>query len=301
MNRSLSRGLFFILAGSLLAGCHKPDSPVVAKVGGATVTVRDLQERLEATQQEAPAAYQQYVASEGGRREFLKLLIKEKVVYQEAQKSGLEREQSYKEAVKRFQEQAAQRLKDYKETLLIKSYILRLRSKELAVTDADVKNYFDNHAAEFAHPVKIQVSHILVNSESEATMALDRLKRGEPFEQVAREMSKDPGTAARGGQLNAITRGSLVPEFEEVAFRLKEGEVSGLVKTQFGFHIIKKTGQSSLPPRSFEEAKEEIRMRLERERFDQWVTRKQQELGTTVNEKAISAFGPLPSQEPSTK
>ena len=118
-------------------------------------------------------------------------------------------------------------------------------------------------------------------------------------------MSKDPSTAVRGGQLSPFRRGMLVPEFEEAAIRLKPGEISDVVKTQFGFHIIKKTGQKQLPPQSFEDVKEDIRARLERVKFDQWVTSKESTMGVRTNEKEMDALAaePIPdagrsSQEP---
>lgn len=287
----LSRSVYVFVFSILLASCVKhSQSPVVATVGSHKITLEDMQNRMRQT----PESYQQYVVSPEGRRQFLNLIIREKVLLDYAQNAGIGRDSAYKEAVKRFKDQWETRLKEYQETLMIESALRKLRSKDLAASDADVQAYYDSHKEEFDKPVEIFASHILVSTEPTAQEVLKRLQGGESFEKLARELSKDPVTAARGGKLTPFRRGMLVPEFEEVAFRLKDGETSGIVKTQFGFHIIRKTGQNSFKPRSFADAKEEIRTRLERDKFDQWVKTKQALLSVSVDDKAMA----LLSQEP---
>jgi len=301
MNRSVFRSVFFILGGIFLAACQRQSQgPVVANVAGMDITLSDLRARLD----ETPAQYQQYVTSAEGRKQFLNLMIREKVLLAEARKAGLEHDDTYRRALAQFKEQWKRRLKEYQETLLVESYLRQLRSKDLAVTDDEVRRFYDGHAAEFEKPIEVQAGHILVSSPEDAQRVLSRLRAGEPFEKVAREMSKDPATAAKGGQLAPFRRGMLPPEFEEAAFALRPGEISGPVKTQFGFHIIKKIGQKQLPPQSFENVKEDIRARLEREKFDQWVTSKESTMGVRIDEKAMDALAEpnagvgSPSQEP---
>lgn len=89
---------------------------------------------------------------------------------------------------------------------------------------------------------KIKCSHILVKKQSEAMLVLDRLKKGESFANLAREISIDRGSAKKGGDLGLFGRGLMVKAFEEAAFRLKKGEISQPVKTEFGYHIIKRAG-----------------------------------------------------------
>jgi parvulin-like peptidyl-prolyl isomerase len=87
---------------------------------------------------------------------------------------------------------------------------------------------------------KIRCSHILVEKMSTAEQLLQRLAKGESFEALAAQYSID-GSRKRGGDLGYFGRGTMVREFENAAFALKKGEISGLVKTQFGYHIIKRT------------------------------------------------------------
>ena len=87
---------------------------------------------------------------------------------------------------------------------------------------------------------KIKCSHILVEKQSQAIAILDRIKQGEKFGKLAKELSIDSGSAKRDGNLGYFGRGKMVKEFETVAFKLEVGKISEPVKTQFGYHIIKR-------------------------------------------------------------
>lgn len=90
---------------------------------------------------------------------------------------------------------------------------------------------------------KIKCSHILVKKQSEAIEIIERLKKGESFANLARELSTDKGSAKRGGDLGLFGRGMMVKNFEDAAFRLKKGELTQEpIKTEFGYHIIKRAG-----------------------------------------------------------
>jgi peptidyl-prolyl cis-trans isomerase C len=91
---------------------------------------------------------------------------------------------------------------------------------------------------------KIKCSHILVKKHSEALQVLERIKKGESFADLARELSIDRGSGKRGGDLGLFGRGQMVKEFEDAAFKLKKGELTNEpVRTQFGYHIIKRAGK----------------------------------------------------------
>jgi peptidyl-prolyl cis-trans isomerase C len=88
-------------------------------------------------------------------------------------------------------------------------------------------------------PDTIHCAHILVKSEKEAQTAMERLKNGEKFANVAREISLCP-SAKRGGDLGTFGRGKMVREFEQAAFALQKGQISPIVKTKFGYHILRR-------------------------------------------------------------
>ena len=87
---------------------------------------------------------------------------------------------------------------------------------------------------------KIKCTHILVQKQSEAIAILDKIKKGEKFGKLARELSIDTGSAKRDGNLGFFGRGKMVNEFETAAFNLQVGQISEPIKTQYGYHIIKR-------------------------------------------------------------
>ena len=89
---------------------------------------------------------------------------------------------------------------------------------------------------------KIKCSHILVEKHSEAISLLERIQKGEKFGKLAKEFSLDSGSAKRDGRLGYFGRGKMVKEFEKSAFSLQPGQISEPVKTQYGYHIIKRLG-----------------------------------------------------------
>jgi len=89
---------------------------------------------------------------------------------------------------------------------------------------------------------KIKCSHILVEKHGEAISLLERIQKGEKFGKLAKEFSLDSGSAKRDGNLGYFGRGKMVKEFEKSAFNLQTGQISEPVKTQYGYHIIKRLG-----------------------------------------------------------
>jgi len=87
---------------------------------------------------------------------------------------------------------------------------------------------------------KIKCLHILLKKQSEALVVLDRLKKGESFSNLAKELSIDKASGKRGGDLGFFRKGMMVKPFEDVAFKLEKGQISEPVKTEFGYHIIKR-------------------------------------------------------------
>jgi len=149
------------------------------------------------------------------------------------------------------------------------------------VPNADVEAYYKGHAGEFETPRRVRVAHILVRvppvggSEAEERAkakvenAIKRARAGEDFGRLAKEISEDTATAGARGEIGIVTRGELVPPFEQVAFALKKGEVSREpVRTPFGYHAIKVLDILEGGKRPLREVARQIRERLEGERSD---------------------------------
>lgn len=114
----------------------------------------------------------------------------------------------------------------------------RAVGKDIDVTEADIKKYFDQNHATLDKGEQLHARHILVADEKTAKLVESKLKAGETFEALAAKYSVDPGSKDKGGDLGFFGKGQMVPVFEKVAFALKPNETSAPVKSPFGYHII---------------------------------------------------------------
>ena len=146
-------------------------------------------------------------------------------------------------------------------------------SGQLAVSDAEIKAWYESHKDKFQQPEERRASHILVASEKvgkeKAKVRAEELlreARKSPgrFAELAQKNSDDPGSAAKGGDLGFFGRGMMVKSFDDAAFSQKEGEISGVVESDFGFHIIKVTGIHAAKEKPLAEVKGEIEAELKK-------------------------------------
>ncbi len=138
--------------------------------------------------------------------------------------------------------------------------------QSMPLTDAELRAYYTEHQQEYSQPEQVRARHILVETEPQAQAALQRLRAGEDFAKVAKELSTDKGSGANGGDLGWFGRGRMVPPFEQAAFGAKIGEVVGPVKSDFGYHLIEVQERRAAVTSSFEEVKPAVKMRLAAER-----------------------------------
>src|SRR5205814_7002330 len=113
------------------------------------------------------------------------------------------------------------------------------RSVRDAVNDADAKKIYDSQVSGQKPEEEVRARHILVESKDKAREIFEKIAHGSDFAQLAKQHSKDPGSKDQGGELGFFVRGQMVPQFEEAAFKLKQGEVSEPFESQFGWHIIR--------------------------------------------------------------
>jgi peptidyl-prolyl cis-trans isomerase D len=122
--------------------------------------------------------------------------------------------------------------------------------EQVQITSKEVENYYQNNQERFGQPKRLKVRHILIKSDSKDPEALAKARtkagsiraeavQGKDFAQLARQYSEDPGTKDQGGDLGTISRGEVLPEFEEAAFSLKAGGISKVIQTPYGFHVLK--------------------------------------------------------------
>jgi peptidyl-prolyl cis-trans isomerase D len=167
----------------------------------------------------------------------------------------------------------------------------RIRVKTI-VPPSEIERFYRANEAQFTTPEQVRASHILLKTDGkdEATVKakaealLKEAKSGADFAALAKKNSEDQGSAAQGGDLDYFGRGRMAKEFEEAAFNLSPGQISDVVKTQFGFHIIKLTDRKPETKRSFEEARPQITEQLTYERAQAEV----QSLGEAVAKEITS-------------
>ena len=226
------------LCAALSTGAALADSKVLATVDGDPITQDDVTIALEDIGPGLPQGL------EGASRDkyVLDYLIDMKLV---AKKAAADKVGDTPDFARRI---------DYSREKLLMESLLGNVAKAADTDEAEHKVYDEAAKAQPPEP-EIHARHILVPTEDEAKAALARLKGGEDFAKVAKEVSKDPG--AEGGDLGWFTKEKMVPEFAEAAFRLEPGQVSDPVKSQFGWHIIKveEKRMKSFPP--FEQVKDQ--------------------------------------------
>jgi peptidyl-prolyl cis-trans isomerase D len=152
-----------------------------------------------------------------------------------------------------------------------------------AVTQQDLQTYYDQHRDEYRVPEEVKVSHILIktplpapgakedakavaDARTKAEGVLKELKAGGDFAQLAEKYSDDPGSAKSGGELGWIGRGRTVPEFEKAAFSLGKGQTSDLVKSSYGFHIIRVEDKHDAHLKTLAEVKSEIEEKVKQQK-----------------------------------
>ena len=262
----------------VLGGC-KEKGDIVAKVGNDSITMEDFSERLMA----APPAYQAYINTEPGKKQFINLLVREKLILESAKQAGIDKREEYRNSIEGFKTEQKKQLKDYEDGLLIEMYLKDVQENMITASDDEINKYYEEHKEDFTNPVAITAKHILVPTKEEAEIAFDRINKGESFDKVAQEMSTDKVSAQRGGQIGPFRKGELVKEFEEVVFNLKTGEISDIVETPFGLHIITKVSEEKLQPIPEDVAKAEIKNIIEKTKFEKWFEDTKKKLNVSID------------------
>ena len=193
---------------------------------------------------------------------------------------------------------------DIQRNLMITSILDKSRSN-IIVTDEELKQYYTENKESFFEEEKIHARHILLETEEEALNIIQQLKEGiVDFAELAKENSIGP-SASNGGDLGFFSRGQMVKEFEDAAFALQPGEISGVVKTQFGFHVIKVEERKEAHQSTFEESKEQINNLLknqkENEAITQLISRLNENADITINYDFESEETDSPPEEDSTE
>jgi peptidyl-prolyl cis-trans isomerase C len=227
--------------GTTSAG--KKEGKVMAEVNGGSITTGDFERELK----NLPEYLKAMADTPQGRKEMLDTMVIRELILQQASKDGLDKGPEIEE-----------KLQDLRKRLVVESFLKKKVETESNVSDEDLKKFYEQNKDKFKTGEQIKASHILIKTEQEAKTILGQIKAGGNFEELAKKNSVD-SSAAKGGDLGWFGKGSMVPAFEKAALALKEGQVSEVVKSDFGYHIIKLTGKRPAGIRPLEEVKEQIK------------------------------------------
>ncbi len=180
---------------------------------------------------------------------------------------------------------------------LLMGALLQQRSKEVA-TEEEMRKVYDEAMKQASSEEEVRARHILVETEDEAKAIVEQLKGGADFAALAKEKSKDPGSAQNGGDLDFMGKSELVPEFAEVAFKMYPGQTSNPVKTQFGWHIIMLEEKRNRQPPAFEQLKDRIEAFVMRKAQTELVTQLRETAKVERLDKPATPATPAPGAAP---
>ncbi|NTV42307.1 MAG: peptidylprolyl isomerase [Syntrophobacteraceae bacterium] len=230
------------------------------------------------------------------KERILQSLIDRELLLQEAKKAGVKvddkeveeqvanlkkrlgDEARFKQMLEKWEFNEAQFRDNLRSEMIVRKFLDQHVGAKATVSDQDAKAYYDAHPDVFKTTEQIRASHILVKVEPDAsaedktkakdkmTAVQERIKKGEDFAAVAKEVSDCP-SKEKGGDLNFFSKGMMVAPFEEAAFGLSPGSVSDIVETQFGYHLIKVTEKKPEGTRAYDEVKGPVQQHLKQQRY----------------------------------
>ena len=164
--------------------------------------------------------------------------------------------------------------------------------QKVVVPPTDVQRYYNDNIQQYQTPEQVRASHILLETagkndadvKKRAEEILKQVKSGADFAELAKKVSEDKGSAPNGGDLDYFGRGRMVPEFEQAAFSMQPGQISDLVKSQFGYHIIKVVDKKAGATRTLEEVRPQIQQQLAMETADQRIAQQARDLEKRIDD-----------------
>lgn len=269
----------------------------VAVVNGKVITQEDLKREMSGVRQRLLRAGKPIsdFRLQEIRKNVLETLINQELLYQEAQKEGIQvkdatideklatlkkrfpNEDEFKSALSRMNLSSTSLRFQIKKNLTIQQLVNEQFAKNVTISNKEIRDYYDSHPDSFRRPEQVRARHILIKvngkaRESQRALARKKLKEiqgraqgGENFAVLAKEFSEGP-SSARGGDLGYFGRGRMVKPFEEAAFALKPGEVSGIVETEFGYHLIKCIDKKPKSTIAYKDVKDKLHQYLRQEK-----------------------------------
>ena len=273
--------VLFVSVILALSGCGNRGQKVLAKIGDRVITLEEFDKKIE----RLPKQYQEILKVQ--KKKFLDEIIREELLHKEALKSKIDKDPETQEVIA-----------EAKKRILVARLIKNRVQDKAFISEEEIKRYYDEHSEEFMLPERWRASHVLVDTPKEAEEIREKLKQGASFEELAEKRSKD-AASKKGGDVGYFSKGQLIPEFEKACFELELGELSDVVKTQFGYHVIKLTDRKSPEVQEFSSVENIIKKDLERKRktqlLEELIADLQNNTKIAINEELL---GGVTAEEP---
>jgi peptidyl-prolyl cis-trans isomerase C len=269
-----------------------PADPIVIAAGELTIRQSEFESALKTL----PAEYQQYAMGQG-KKQFAEDYLRMKMLAAQGAKNGLDKDPD-----------VVQQLNLMRENLVANAQLQKIE-KGITLTDEDLQKKYEASKNDYE---QVKARHILIAfkgspaaqagkpelTEEQAKAKADDLRKqlvaGAKFDELAQKESDDTGSGARGGDLGEFGRGQMVPEFEQAAFGAKVGDLTPVVRTQFGYHIIKVEEHGSTP---FEQVKPVIERNERQERLQAALDKMKTDSKATFNDSYFAVAPPPAAPE----
>ncbi len=293
-----------------------------AVVNGTTITESELDVEAGRYQQQFQLRGQNLNPEQVAalKKKVLESLINRELLFQESKKQGIKisdndvtaqinevksklpNEMDYSAMLEKLKVSESNFKAQIGKDMAIQRLVQQEYAGKVSVTPDESKAFYDSHPDLFKTPEMVRASHILIKADQNAAQAdkdkarqklVDiekRIKKGEEFGKVAKEVSECP-SSAKEGDLDFFAQGQMVPEFDKAAFALKPGQVSDIVQTQFGYHLIKVTDKKEASLEPYDKIKEMLENRMKQDKVNQQVSQLLEQLRSKAKIERFAAAG----------
>jgi peptidyl-prolyl cis-trans isomerase C len=277
LSKPLAPAAVLLLCTSLGAAAQQAarDVRVVADVKGQPILVADVQQQLAANRKQAAAEGRLDAFGSKAPAVALDQLVSAKLFSLAAREQGLDQRADIRRQIEQLVDQ------------FLAETVVAERAAQVPLGDEALRRYYEAHPSEFEQPGRVRARHIVVKTQAEADAILGRLRRSADFAQIAKASNID-STRDTAGELGWVPRGVMVPAFEKVLFALKVGEISPVVQTPFGFHVIKVEEIEPPVRRPFERVAAEVRQKVLEADILAWKASLREKHTVKVNEQVLS-------------
>lgn len=285
---------FFLIAvlTAMAVSCETAsagEDPVLAKVGDRKITLSDLERVIEYYD---PNQHKLLEQSPTAKVNLLKRIVQGQVISGIAKSKGFDKEAAVREQLEMLSN-------DFIATEYLKKEVIA----KINVTEEDAAMYYKAHKEEFKTPEMVRARHILIRvdknapeeekkkAKDRAEDVLRRIKAGEDFAKLASEVSDDPGSKTKGGDIGFFPKGRMLPDFEKIVFSMKPGQLSDVVETSFGYHVVRVEERTEPVLEPYEKVKDKVREKvfndLRKTRIEEFIEKALKDAGVELNTEPL--------------